>query len=187
MRLFVALELSDAVQAALRELVGRLQRSSADVRWVRPEGMHLTLKFIGEAPEERLAPIQAALAGLSSPRPVEMEFRSLGYFPNERRPRVFWVGVRASDNLADLAAQVEAALEPLGIAREKRVYIPHLTLGRFRSAGRLARLQEEISRLPSTEFGRVEARELVLFQSRMSPHGAAYTPLARLPFVREAL
>ena len=184
MRLFVALELSDAVRMTVRELLDRLQRARADVRWVRPEGMHLTLKFIGEVPEEKVAPIKRALAQAASAKPVAMAFRGLGYFPNERRPRVLWIGIEASENLAELAAQLEAALEPLGIARENRPFVPHLTLGRFKSAKRLAQLQEEVAALPSTEFGRIEAGEFFLFQSKLSPKGAEYSKLERFAFVR---
>lgn len=184
MRLFVALELSEAVRAAVRELIGRLERARADLRWVRPEGMHLTLKFIGEVPEEKLEPIRAALGGATSPQPVTLDFRELGYFPSERRPRVLWVGVHASDNLPPLAAQIEAALEPLGIEREDRDYAPHLTLGRFKSPKRVDKLQEEIAALPSTEFGRIETDEFFLFQSKLSPTGAQYTKLQAFPFVR---
>lgn len=184
MRLFVALELTDEVHAALRELVVRLEPAGADLRWVRREGMHLTLKFVGEMPDAKLPLLQEALARVRSAAPVEMKFRGLGYFPHERRPRVVWVGVEASANLPELAAEVEAVLEPLGVARENRPYAPHLTLGRFKTLNRLARLQEEIARLPSTEFGRVETAEFVLFQSRLSPRGAEYTRLQTFPFTR---
>ncbi|MBI4465892.1 MAG: RNA 2',3'-cyclic phosphodiesterase [Acidobacteria bacterium] len=184
MRLFVALELSEAVRAALAELVGRLQRTSADIRWARPEGMHLTLKFIGEVAAEKLPRLREALGQVPRPGPVELDFSGLGYFPSERRPRVLWVGVRASSNLAELAVQVETTLEPLGIPCEKRAYVPHLTLGRFRSASRLARLQEEIARLPATEFGRFQAKEFILFESRLSPRGAEYSKLEHFPLVR---
>jgi 2'-5' RNA ligase len=184
MRLFVALELSEAVCAAVGNLISRLQRARADVRWVRTEGMHLTLKFIGEVPEEKLSPIREALAGVGSPRPVRLEFRDLGYFPNERRPRVLWVGIKASNNLVELATQIEAALDPLGIERENRDYVPHLTLARFKSPHRAEKLQEEIAALPSTEFGRIETAEFFLFQSKLSPAGAQYTKLHAFPFVR---
>lgn len=184
MRLFVALELTPAVHDALRALVAQLERTGADLRWVRPEGMHLTLKFIGEVDSEKLAPIKAALAFVSNSAAVQLSFRGLGYFPNERRPRVFWVGIEASENLAPLAAEMEKALAPLGIPAEKRAYVPHLTLGRFKSAARLAELQEEIAGLSSTDFGRFEAQSFALFQSRLSPKGAEYTRLEEFPFVR---
>src|SRR3972149_12084812 len=146
MRLFVAVELTDEVHTALRELGARLEPAGADLRWVRREGMHLTLKFIGEVPEAKLPLIQEALARVRSAAPVEMKFRGRGYFPHERRPRVFWVGVEASANLPELAAEVEAALEPLGVARENRPSAPHLPLGRFTTLNGLARLPEEIAR-----------------------------------------
>lgn len=184
MRLFVALELSPEVHAAVRGVVERLRGSEADVRWVRPQGMHLTLKFIGEVPAEKLPAVREALAGVKSDSAVRLAFRSLGYFPNPRRPRVLWIGVEASPNLAPLAAQVEAALEPLGIAAEKRAYVPHLTLGRFRSERRLARLQEVIAELPSTDCGGFETRTLALFQSKLAPQGAEYTRLDEFIFAR---
>ncbi len=184
MRLFVALELSDAVRAAVRDLIARLQRARADIRWVRPEGMHLTLKFIGEVPEEKLALIRQALASVASPQPVALEFGGLGFFPHERRPRVLWVGIQASENLSPLAAEIEAALEPLGIERENRDYVPHLTLGRFKSSKGTDKLHEEIAALPSTHFGRIETGEFFLFQSKLSPAGAHYTKLVAFPFVR---
>lgn len=184
MRLFVALELSEEVRTALRELLAHLQRAAADVRWVRPEGMHLTLKFIGEVPAEKLAPIQDALGRIASPAPVGLDFRGLGYFPNERHPRVIWVGIRTSDNLAPLAAEMEAVLEPLGIAREKRAYVPHLTLGRFKSENRLPRLQQEATALPSTDFGHMQTKEFFLYQSKLTPRGAEYTKLQAFAFVR---
>lgn len=184
MRLFVALELTPDVHAAVCGVVERLQRAKADVRWVRPEGMHLTLKFIGEIPPEKLDPIRQALAGVTSEAPVELAFGGLGYFPNPRRPRVLWIGVEASANLSPLAAQLDAALVSLGIEAEKRAYVPHLTLGRFRSEKGLGELQREIERLPTKEFGRFEARALALFQSKLSPHGAEYTRLDNFTFAR---
>src|SRR3989344_6608649 len=184
MRLFVALELTEGVRAALRELVARLEPAGADLRWVRPQGMRLTLKSTGETPEAKLPLPGEALALVRTPKPVAMEFHGLGYFPNERRPRVFWVGIEASDNLPALAAEVEAALEPLGFPRESRPFAPHLTLGRFKSANRLEGLQQEIARLPATQFGRAETSEFVLFQSRLSPRGAEYTRLQTFPFAR---
>ncbi|MFQ5663495.1 MAG: RNA 2',3'-cyclic phosphodiesterase [Terriglobia bacterium] len=184
MRLFVALDLTQGVRAALQDLLAQLQPAGADVRWVGPEGMHLTLKFIGEVPAEKLPAIRAALGPVTSRRPVDLEVRGLGYFPNERRPRVCWVGVEASENLADLAVQVESALEPLGVKRESRAYVPHLTLGRFKSTNRLARLQEAVAALPSTHFGHVQAKEFVLYQSKLSSRGAEYIKLEGFPFVR---
>src|SRR3989304_3613019 len=143
MRRLVALEWTDEVHTALRELGARLEPAGADLRWVRREGMHLTLKFIGEVPEAKLPLIQEALAPVRSAAPVEMKFRGLGYFPHERRPRVVWVGVEARANLPELAGAGGAApgaawkLRSLSSPRAASPPAERSTpaCGRFRSRG----------------------------------------------------
>src|SRR5437667_7250043 len=130
MRLFVALEIPSAVRENLANLLQSLRAVSPQSKWVRPENLHVTLKFIGEAPEAKLAGIRVALAGVRSEQPVTLEFRGLGFFPNEKHPRVFWAGIEASANLKTLAADIESALEKLR-PRENREFSPHLTLARF--------------------------------------------------------
>lgn len=158
MRLFVALDFPDAVRQALRELIARLKPACRSAKWVRPEAMHITLKFIGEVTADKLAPIRAALASVHSITPVEMQFRGLGFFPNERRPRVLWCGIAASANLAELAASVERTLLPLGITAESRDFVPHLTLARFQANGSadsdLAALVRAAGDLKSYDFDR---------------------------------
>lgn len=184
MRLFVALDLPDSVRAALRELIAGLRRAEPGAHWVRTEGMHLTLKFIGEQPAEKQAAIQQALAGVARTGPVTLRVAGLGYFPSERRPRVFWAGVEASENLAALATNIEAALEPLGIARERRAYLPHLTLARFPSPAPAPHLQAAVAALGATDCGSFEAAEFYLYQSKLSPRGAEYAKLASFSLVR---
>src|ERR1700685_1565964 len=127
MRLFVAFDLPSAVRNALATLGQRLQPA----RRVRPESMHVTLKFLGETDPQKVPEIRAALAPIRSAEPVAMDFRVLGFFPNEFKPRVLWCGVQATPNLAELASAVEEALQPLAFARETRTYSPHLTLARL--------------------------------------------------------
>ncbi len=191
MRLFVALDLTDAVRAAIAEMLAGLKPTTGAVRWVRPDVLHLTLKFIGHLGEEKLPALREALARVGTSEPVKLEFHGVGFFPNPRSPRVFWVGVRGNDALFDLAGQIEAALEPLGIARERRAYAPHLTLGRFKSgpgkktdAHGLRRLQEKIAALTSVDFGHVHCKEFSLYQSKLSPGGAKYSKLERFGFIR---
>ena len=133
MRLFVALDIPEEVRAAIGTLVVKLRDVCRSARWVRIEGTHITLKFIGEVPLEKTESIKTALVTVPFPAPIELLFRGLGFFPNECRARAFWAGIEASGELGALAAAVEAALEPLGIAREQRAFSPHLTLARFDS------------------------------------------------------
>jgi len=182
-RLFVALELPASVRTAIGEIADRLRPAAGpNVRWTDPRGIHLTLKFIGEVPAAQLDPIRGALAGVRDAQPIETAFRGLGWFPNARRPRVFWAGVEAGAELAALAARVESALEPLGIARESRDFHPHLTLARIKFNDRLEGLKREAERLGTPEFGRATYTEFDLMQSTLNPRGAIYTRIERFPF-----
>lgn len=178
MRLFVALDLPGEVREALRGFQARLRPECSAARWTRPEGMHVTLKFIGHADEDQCAGIREALGRVSSDAATEMRFQGLGFFPNERRPRVLWCGVKAPANLARLAADVEQALEPLGIAAETREYSPHLTLARIGPGAKAARLVRAVNDSGAMDFGSMVARDFFLYQSTLKPSGAEYKKLA---------
>jgi 2'-5' RNA ligase len=182
-RLFVALDIPETVRAAIEALVAKLRPACPGARWVRLEGAHITLKFIGEVSIDTVKPIQSALAPIRSAAPVEMVFRGVGFFPNERHPRVFWAGIEAGEVLGDLASAVEAALEPLGIAPEQRAFSPHLTLARFESSHGLDRLRKAIATAGDLEFGRATFTEFYLYQSVLKRGGAEYTRLATCRFV----
>lgn len=188
MRLFVALDFPDAVREALHDLIARLKPECRNAKWVRPEAMHVTLKFIGEVDAEALVPIRDALAGVHSAQPVDMRFHGLGFFPNEQRPRVLWCGVEAPANLVELAACVERALVPLGIPAESRGFVPHLTLARFRpdggSRGNLEKLMRTAGDLKSYDFGRTRETEFHLIESKLKPSGAEYRRSETFPFVK---
>ncbi len=186
MRLFVALDIPAEVRGAIGEMIARLRDVARGARWVRPEGVHVTLKFIGEMPAERVTAIQEGLRGAGVAAPVEARFRGAGFFPNERHPRVFWAGVEASPNLAELAGAVDARLSKLGIAAEVREFRPHLTLARFKSEDGLPRLREEIKKREPFDFGSMRASEFHLFRSELGPGGAKYTKLANFPFGGDA-
>src|SRR5712664_4454763 len=119
MRLFVALEIPSEVRENLAALLKTLRAVSPQTRWVRPENLHVTLKFIGEVPETKLAAIRSTLAGARSDQPVTVDFRGLGFFPNDKHPRVFWAGIEASPNLKTLAADIDNGTEKLGIPSEQ--------------------------------------------------------------------
>jgi 2'-5' RNA ligase len=177
-RLFVALDIPEEVRTALGALIEKLGPACRNARWVRVESAHITLKFIGEATAEKADDIKTALAAVPLTSPIKISFHGLGFFPNERRPRVFWAGMEAGDGLGALAAAVETALEPLGIAREQRAFSPHLTLARFDSPSDLQRLHGTIAAAGPLEFGATIAKEFHLYQSVLKRGGAEYTRLA---------
>ncbi len=184
-RLFVALDVPQTVRTTLAELTTKLKETCPCARWVRLEGVHITLKFIGEVPDDQVEPIRRSLGTLATFSPIEIPFAGLGFFPNSRRPRVFWAGVEGGLRLAELAAAIEMKLEPLGIAPEKRAFHPHLTLARFESPQSTQALRDAVERQGATEFGRELFREFHLYRSVLKRSGAEYTRLSTYPFSRE--
>lgn len=178
MRLFVALDIPEDVRSKLAPLQAKLRNACRDARWARIEGLHVTLKFIGEAPPEKAESIKAALAAIPPRSAFSIAFRGLGFFPNERRPRVLWAGVEGGPELAALAAAVETSLEALGVAREARAFSPHLTLARFDSPRGIEALHSAIEGAAPAEFGATVAGEFHLYQSVLKRGGAEYTRLA---------
>lgn len=186
MRLFVALDFPDAVREAIRGLIAQLKAETRSARWVRPKGMHITLKFLGETDASKLDSIRSALSAVHSAQSVEMRFLGLGFFPSARRPRVFWIGVEASPNLAKLAMEVDRALVPLGFAPESRDFVPHLTLARFESPKGTEPLVRRAGELTGVEFGSTRESQFYLFQSILKPSGAEYRRLETFDFVKGA-
>lgn len=185
MRLFVALDVPEAVRSALAELAAKLHKTCPGARWVRLEGAHITLKFIGEVPNENVEGIREALGVLPSFAPIEMRFSDLGFFPSARRPRVFWAGVQAGPQLAALVAAIEMKLEAHGVPPEKRAFQPHLTLARLETPQGTQALTAAVEALGSPEFGSETFREFHLYQSVLKRSGAEYTRLVTYPFFRE--
>jgi 2'-5' RNA ligase len=191
MRLFIALDLDDVIRARIARFVDDVHAFAPSARWMKPESLHVTLKFIGEQPEARVVEIENALRTIAAVS-VTINFKGYGFFPTATSPRVFWIGLRASPQLPSLAATVEEKMAALGISGEDRPYRPHLTLARAgaRSSGSpsaqkndrpnraFRSLQEKLSVLSPPEFGTMTAREFFLYRSELSPKGSKYTKLA---------
>ena len=191
MRLFVALAIPSAVKVELTELIQELSgvdstSSKRKARWVRPENLHVTLKFIGHIEPEKLDAIREALSVVHSSRSVDLIFRGLGFFPNENRPRVLWAGMEGSPHLAQLAGEVDRAMGSLGIPLETRAFTPHLTLARFEPPGISKELRAAALASMDREFGVLRTGEFHLIESKLKPSGAEYTTLQTFPFAAEA-
>ena len=181
MRLFTALELNAKVVANLTELLRRLQ-PYAPIHWVHPQNMHVTLKYIGEWEVYRVDEVVSALSGVRGPASLNVPLAGMGFFPNARHPRVFWVGAENIPALRRLASNIDAQLQPLGIAPEVRPYFPHLTLGRIREGEALDDLHLAIEDLPTREFGTVSPDRFVLFESTPTNSGVIYRKVTEFPF-----
>lgn len=175
MRAFVAIDLDDETKDKLWGLVQELRAYKSDVRWVKRDSLHLTLKFLGDVPEGRLPSIEEALYGAASfTGPFEIEIKGTGAFPSYSRPRVLWVGIKETDRLFGLQQEVEDKLLELGFEKEKRPFHPHITLGRVRSQRGLQEVLREIRRYKALEFGKIYVTEFVLMESILQPDGARY-------------
>ncbi len=180
MRLFVALDIPGAVRSKLSAYADRMREYAPDAKWARVEGLHVTLKFIGEVKDEKLEPIKAALGRVKAPE-FEVGFAGTGFFPNAKSPRVFWAGVKADHDLPQLAKAVDDELAAIGFAPEDRAYSPHLTLARSRN-GELKALTpllepEAPPQLGNPTFGTMSAREFFLYLSKPGRGGSTYTKL----------
>jgi 2'-5' RNA ligase len=186
MRLFIALELEPSVRKRLRETQESLRRNMDGgwVRWVQPDGIHLTLKFLGEVEASRVEGVNSAVEAQASRQPsCRFTVGGVGAFPNPERARVLWVGIRdAEDGVRGLQAGLEGALSQLGFEREGRRYTPHLTLGRVRDGtGRdsLARLAEALAAYTPPEPMQTSSETVMLVSSELRPGGPIHTILSR--------
>jgi RNA 2',3'-cyclic 3'-phosphodiesterase len=184
-RLFIAIEIPGGIRSALAAFVKELRETAPQAKWVRAENLHVTLKFLGETETAKLAAIQSALGSIRSAPPVTLEFRGLGFFPNERRPRVFWAGMEASTNLKALAEDIDRSMHPLGFPLEERPFAPHLTLARFNLPGLSPNLASAAAQHSSSSFGSLTTREFHLIESKLKSTGAEYTTVQSFRFVAE--
>lgn len=191
MRIFVGIDLDSQIRARISRFIEGVEGFAPEAHWMRPESLHITLKFIGEktaaqveAITERLRPIKVST--------FDIRCRGYGFFPTAKAPRIFWVGIEAESQLAELAGMVDMDLAELGIPREDRPYSPHLTLAR--NSGRsgspkwrkgdgsntkLAVLEKRLVAMGPLDFGTMKANEFILYQSQLSSGGSKYTKLQR--------
>jgi 2'-5' RNA ligase len=189
MRVFIALDIDDAIRQRIQRFMEGVSGFAPDARWVRPESLHVTLKFIGEKPIETVEEIKRALSGIRA-EPVEITFRGYGFFPTAKAARVFWVGIESGPPLPFLAKAVDETTFALGIPKEDHPFAPHLTLARGGRSGtphrnphdtpnkNFHRLQEKLAALSTPEFGTMAAHEFFLYQSQISRGGSRYTKIA---------
>jgi len=195
MRIFIGIDLDPEVRARIELFLEGVEGFAPEARWARPESLHVTLKFIGEQPPERVEAITERLRRVEGSA-FEIHAGGYGFFPTAKAPRVFWIGIHAGPQLTELAEKLDVATAELGIPREDRPFSPHLTLARA-GAGRrsgspkrrkgdgpnakFAMLEKRLAVMGDLDFGKMTAREFILYQSQLSPKGSKYTKLQRFP------
>jgi 2'-5' RNA ligase len=179
LRIFVAVEINDEIRRGLSGLITRLKTTGADVKWVVPENVHITLKFLGYVEDAQVAAvsklIRKAVASINS---FTVDIKHLGAFPNWKRPRVIFVVAHEKDNnLATIYSRLDDSLTELGIKKEGREFTPHLTVGRVKSPNNLRALVETVDSLKESSFGQYTVESIALMQSDLKPTGPVYKKL----------
>ena len=179
LRTFIAIVLSDEIRNKLRQVTESLKEIDADVKYVKPENVHLTLKFLGYVNESRLEDIKVALeTTLSGIRPFEVSFSGIGAFPNVSVPRVVWLGIsRGGEELHGVRDRLEESLSRIGIEKEGREYHSHLTVGRVKSGRGRNKLVSWLKSNVELEIGWMKVSEIVLMESILKKEGPEYFPL----------
>lgn len=186
MRSFIAIELPERVKSALTELQRELKQCKADIRWVKSDSIHLTLKFLGDIDDKIIDRIvEATKAACIGYGRFDLETRGVGMFPDARAPRVLWVGISDNDSLTGLQKSIEDDLAELGFSLEKRRFRPHLTLGRFRSSFGKEGLYDKIEENKDISLGLIEVKSIFLIKSELTPSGAEYTKIAGIDLKNE--
>jgi len=191
MRIFIGIDLDAEIRGRILRFLEGVQGFAPDARWVHPESLHITLKFIGEQSPEQVEAISERLQRVEGGA-FEIRTAGYGFFPTAKAARVFWIGIQGGPQLARLAESVDMAVAELGIAREDRPYSPHLTLARGggksgspkREKGDapnkvFAVLEKRLQAMEDLDFGAVMAHEFILYQSQLSAKGSKYTKLQR--------
>jgi RNA 2',3'-cyclic 3'-phosphodiesterase len=190
MRIFIALDIDQAIRQRIERFLEAMREFAPDARWVRPESLHITLKFAGENPPHAVEQIKSSLSKVQGTA-MALTFRGYGFFPTPRSARVFWVGIESGPELPKLAALIDEALVAVRIPKEEHAFSPHLTLARAGKSGAPRRqasdrvnakfdwLREKLAVMPQPEFGTMTAREFFLYESKLSRGGSEYTKLER--------
>lgn len=182
MRLFIAIEIPAGIKQEIARVQERLKNSGVSAAWTRPEGIHLTLKFIGETAESRVQEIVSAMSdALKGTEPFRLDIAGAGTFPNPKWPRVVWIGVSGqTDRLSVVQSSIEDAMAALGFEREARVFTPHLTLGRIKQIHSRDLWLRALDDIKDVKLGPVDVECVSLMRSELRRTGAVYTEIERV-------
>jgi len=185
-RAFIAIQIEDTIKGPLGDLIKTLKHSGADIKWVRPENLHLTLKFLGNIDREQVTAISDHLDAAGNGHvPFSFSLIGTGAFPDLRRPRVIWTGLRGYEPILKIFKDIDTLMEREGFPREKRPFSPHITLGRVRSLQGIDKLLEELVKYKGAGFGTQTVDSLHLMKSVLKPGGPEYSLLHAAPLRRK--
>ncbi|MCK4648773.1 RNA 2',3'-cyclic phosphodiesterase [bacterium] len=186
-RTFIATKLTPEILSNISKLQEELKKTVLEVKWVKPENIHLTLKFLGHIIPEELEKVKLATREALKPfAPFEISVSGLGAFPKINYPRIIWTGIdKGKEELKRIAFSIEKNLAKIGFAREKKSFSPHLTLGRVKSSKGRERLIEALSLVKTSNLGSMRVAKIFIVKSELRPQGPVYTTLEEIDLKRE--
>jgi 2'-5' RNA ligase len=186
LRCFIALELPEEVKKKIYVCIEKMKSAGADVKWIPPENLHLTLKFLGDTTEELLKSVNERLISLSkSHNRFSLQVSGAGAFPNIKYPKVVWLGIHDSEEIIKLQHDIDESMEGLGFKRDDKKFTPHLTIGRVKSMRNKDVLIKELATLKEADFGKIEVNNITMMKSELKPGGAEHSKLIEIPFGRD--
>lgn len=180
MRTFIAVDLDDALKTHMILIINRLDTGDGCVKWIARQGMHITLKFLGEISEFQNTAVRHVLDKVANKHPsFVLQFRGAGTFPqHSRNPRVLWIGLDKNEALETLHQNIEDEMTGLGYPKDNRLFSPHLTLGRIKKKNQLPLVLSRFQHYRSEYFGEINVKKVLYYQSTLKPTGATYTVLS---------
>ncbi len=180
MRTFIAIDFDKEIKDMISSHIQKWDTGEKNIRWIKTQGMHLTLKFFGEIDGEKIEKVKSMLGNITKDyRPFRLSLKGTGSFPpGAKHPRVIWIGIEMNETLQNIQTRLENELHKLGFPREKRKFHPHLTLGRIKEPQNIGRVLESLDRHKETDFGGMTVDTITLFESKLRPTGAEYTILS---------
>ena len=183
LRCFIAIEIPEPIKKEIGDIIDILKKYDVDIKWVIPDNLHLTLKFLGNTPDILITKISESLSIIiSSYKPFYIKIYSTGVFPNRKYPRVIWVGIEESDILKKLKSDIEQSMVLFGFQKEDKEFTAHLTLGRVRSQKGVLRVVNELDIFKDKDFGTIPVDSVKLMKSELKPGGAEHICLHTILF-----
>lgn len=185
LRCFIAIEIPETIRISIGDIIDSLKKSGADVKWVAQENIHITLQFLGDTEESLVPSIKGALDKiLSTYSPFYIKICNAGCFPDERRPRVIWVGMEESQSFLNIYKDISDEMTRFGYLKEKRGFTPHATIGRVKSQMNTGELTKRLSEVRAIQLPDFQVQNITLMKSELKPSGAKYFSLAEIPIGR---
>lgn len=179
LRCFIAIDIPKEIKEDIGEVINLLSKHDADIKWVKSENLHITLKFLGKTPDNLIPKIKEKISYvISSYKPFNIKIYGTGVFPTIKRPRVIWIGAQNSDVLINLKKDIEKSMSLLGYKKEDKEFNPHLTIGRIRSQRGVQNVITELNDFKDKFFGNIVVESIKLMKSDLKPEGAEYTCLS---------